>query len=142
MGRLVDIDKVLSIPMSKRAREKVIKLDSKPAIIYDTESRWHNDTNRMEAHTLSCILLMAFRYGVNRHGTQALFRPDEHCVIEQNLDLMQDDFIRQMIEDINHEYDLWELRNKEKEPLYCSDNPHYLQPFLDKLLEEYKKRGY
>lgn len=142
MGQLVDLDEVLAIPMSKRAKERVLKLICKPAIIYDCEHPIFRDAGRQEQHTLACIMLMAFRYGVNRHGTQSLFRPDEHTVIEQNLDLMCDDFIRQMICGIHNEYRLWNLRQEEGQKLYCLDNPHYLQPMLDKLQDEYEKRGY
>ena len=142
MGRLVDIDKVLAVPMSKRAREKIEAIPTKPAIFYDSECSWHSDTALCEKHTLACIMLMAFRYGVNRHGTQALFRPDAYCVIEQNFGLMQDDFIRQMIDDILHEYEMWEITTGKIRKEYFLDSPYYLQPFLDKLQEEWKRRGY
>ena len=145
MGQLVDLDKVLAIPMSKRAKAKVLELEAVPAIVYECEKSMYPhypEKGRHECHTLACIMLMAFRYGVNRHGTQCLFRPDEHTVIEQNLDLMCDDFIRQMICGIHNEYRLWNLRQEEGQKLYCLDNPHYLQPMLDKLQDEYEKRGY
>ena len=144
MGRLIDIDSVLAIPMSKRAREKVITLPSKPAIVFKSAERsWFKDETHKghhECHTLACILLMAYRYGVNRHTTQALYRLDEAEVILQNLDLMPDDFIRQMICGIHNEYYMWENANEEDKKKYFLDSPYYLQPMLDKLQEEYEKR--
>lgn len=142
MGRLIDLDDVLAIQMSKRAKEKVMALNSKPAIIYDCDMPWSKDLDKCECHTLACIMLMAFRYGVNRHYTQSLFRPDEHSVIEQNLDLMYDDFIKQMIDGIHQEYRMWNWQQAQDESnsSYRMANPHYLQPMLDKLQAEYKKR--
>lgn len=144
MGRMVDIDSVLAIPMSKRAREKVIALPSKPAIVFASAERsWYKDEahkEQHECHTLACIMLMAYRYGVNRHTTQALYRLDEAEVILQNLDLMPSDFIRQMICGIHNEYSIWETCNDNERKGYMLSSPYYLQPMLDKLQEEYEKR--
>lgn len=144
MGRMVDLDSVLAIPMSKRAREKVMALPSKPAIVFKSAERsWIKDEahkEQHECHTLACIMLMAYRYGVNRHTTQALYRLDEADVILQNLDLMPSDFIRQMICGIHNEYYMWEMTTEAERSEYMLDSPHYLQPMLDKLQEEYEKR--
>ena len=102
MGRLIDIDKVLELDcLSQKARKKIESLPAMTTIshranwVYKEESRENH-----EKHSLACVLLCAYRYAVSRHGTRCLDRADLGDIILGNLDLMPDDFIRQMIDGI------------------------------------------
>lgn len=82
-------------------------------------------------YQLGWTLLMAFRYAVNRHFTQALL--DIQQVIVGNFDLLCDDFIRQMIEDIDFERRAHGMR-------YDKEDISYLDWFYNQCVEEYTKR--
>lgn len=145
MGRLVDIDAVLGIGcLSGRARNKIAQLKSHPAISYEATRIWdelHRDGT--ESHCLGAMMLCAFRYAVDRHGTQCLMRCDMNEIILANLNLMCDDFIRQMICDIHREFRLYQFFTSQDETgNFHMDDPSYLEPFLEKLQAEYVKRGH
>lgn len=89
-------------------------------------------------HELGWILLMAFRYGVGRHFTQALL--DVQKTIVNNFDLLCDDFIRQMINDIDTERRSYELRKEKGDKIPFDLNVDYLDSFYNELVKEYEAR--
>lgn len=114
MGRLIDIEEVLKLDcLSQKARKKIDALPAMNAIshratwVYKEE---HRDS--WEEHELACVLLCAYRYAVGRHGTRCLERGDLGDVILSNLHLMNDDFIRQMIDGV-YEQRRWHSLSKE-----------------------------
>lgn len=93
-------------------------------------------TIRGENPYLGWLLIMAFRYAVGRHFTQAL--TDIDGIILDNIHLMCDDFVNQMVRDINDQYRIYNVtREKNKE----ATNPNYLEPFRQACLKELEKRG-
>ena len=85
---------------------------------------------------LSWVLLMAYRYAVHRHGTQALCDIDH--VIMENIHLMQDEFIRQMITGIHDEMRMQDI---------CGKNTYSLLYFgrsledLTQVIKECREKG-
>lgn len=102
MGKLIDIEKVLELScLSEKARKEIEKLPAMNTISHRAHWVYNEDCrDNHEKHDLACVLLCAYRYAVNRHGTRCLDRGDLGDIILGNLDLMCDDFIRQMIEGI------------------------------------------
>lgn len=105
MGRLIDIDKVLELKcLSQKARREIEKLPAMRTISHRAHWVYSEDTrDNHEKHDLACVLLCAYRYAVDRHGTRCLDRGDLGDIILGNLDLMCDDFIRQMIQGIQQQ---------------------------------------
>ena len=89
---------------------------------------------------LSWVLLSAFRYSVGRHFTQALLGIQN--IIKENFCLMCDDFIRQMIEDIEFERRVYELKkeNKNKDNHFTDCDVRYLDSFYNELVKERERR--
>ena len=114
MGRLIDIDKVLELDcLSKKARKEIEKLPAMSTISH--RAHWvdsEDSRENREKHNLACVLLCAYRYAVNRHGTRCLDSCNLGDIVIGNLDLMCDDFIRQMIEGI-FEQKCWCSRDRE-----------------------------
>lgn len=90
-----------------------------------------------EQPQLSWFMIMAFRYGVGRHFTQCL--KDVFKIFQDNIHLMNDSFIRQMIEEIQNEF-TWYEQQKIDNKAELMGNPEYLRPFYDFLQEEHNKR--
>lgn len=86
---------------------------------------------------LGWLIIMAFRYAVHRHLTQAL--KDIDGVIVANFHLLSNDFIGQMIRDINEEYRIYNITKRSNDAL--NGNPVYLEPFRQKCLKELERRG-
>lgn len=85
---------------------------------------------------LGWLLLMAFRYAVGRHFTQSL--KDIDRLILDNIHLLCDDFVGQMIRDINDQYRIYNITHeKQKDAI----NPNYLEPFRQACLKELESRG-
>ena len=93
-------------------------------------------TIRGENPYLSWLLIMAFRYAVGRHFTQAL--TDIDGIILDNIHLMCDDFVSQMVRDINDQYRIYNVTHEKNKE---ATNPNYLEPFRQACLKELEKRG-
>ena len=117
-----------------------ILLDKATSYIEDGLKHPENDMNNIhgEQPYLGWVLIMAFRYAINRHLTQAL--KDIEGVIVDNFHLMCDDFIGQMIRDINEQYRIYNIAT-EKRRDGLNGNPVYLEPFRQKCLNELERRG-
>ena len=81
---------------------------------------------------LSWLLIMAFRYAVGRHWTEAL--RDIQNILVAHFPLMCDDFIRQMMDDIDFERRRQELKEDKNIDL------KYLDWFYNQCLEEALRR--
>lgn len=201
MGRIIDLDKVLELDcLSKKARKKIEELPAVTTISHRSDWVYKEDyRSESEKHDLAAALICAYRYAVERHGTQCLTRGNLSNIILSNLDLMCDDFIRQMIDGIfeqrrwhsidrDHRYPIlrmdyllkdfadtmnWLLKEgkieeckkfseitrdvqdlstriqwlekslrQEIEKVYYEDDLSYLDDFLEKLQQEYERRGF
>lgn len=86
---------------------------------------------------LGWLMIMAFRYGVGRHGTQCL--KDVFSLFQNNIHLMNDGFIVQMLEEIEWEFE-YHKDAKEDGKAFDMSSPEYLRPFYYFLHKEYAKR--
>lgn len=88
-----------------------------------------------DEHDLSVLMLFAFRYCSNRHFTQAML--DIDSVILNNIHLLSAEFIRQMINDIEHEQKIQKINEEEQQKekydffyrlkVHVNDYMNYLQ---------------
>lgn len=78
---------------------------------------------------LSWLMIFAFRYGVKRHYTQAL--EPLFPLFKQNITLLHDEFLIQMIRDINLEFRIAKDGG---------ETPYYLEPLRKFCIEELKNR--
>lgn len=86
---------------------------------------------------LAWLILSAFRYSVGRHITEAMWGIEG--VIVDNLHLLCDNFIQQMIDDIENEFRVYELQNQNNKRVY--GNPYYLKRLQDKCIKEMEARN-
>lgn len=98
------------------------------------------------------MVLLAFRYGVNRHCTQCLTTGGNNsiaAIIIDNIDKINTNFKCQMMNDINSEYFFYDnIDDQEKcgcktyqgkEYEHTVYSPHYLDGLYNKLKEDYRK---
>lgn len=93
---------------------------------------------RGEQPELSWVLVAAFRYAVRRHGTQCLLNIQSTLI--QNFDLLNDEFLKQMISDIDFERNCYTLKSMDVPAEVALKEISYLDFFYDKVKEELKRR--
>lgn len=103
------------------------------------------------------LCLLAFRYAINRHGTQCMTRglgngDTVESIVLDNLEHINANFKCQMMEDISNEYRIYDSIKGEEDKwmsakkvpysngdgYFWRESPHYLEPMLKALKEDYK----
>ena len=102
------------------------------------------------------LCLLAFRYAINRHGTQCMTRGAGNgdtieSIVLDNLEHINANFKCQMMEDISNEFRLYDdLEGEENKwatakkiefnncDYLWRESPHYLENMLNALKEDYK----
>lgn len=112
---------------------------------------------KMSERGFEILCLLAFRYAINRHGTQCMTRgagdgDTIEGIVLNNLEHINANFKCQMMEDITRELRIyddleadeecrwgWGKRVKTKSGHFITyENPHYLERMLNALKEDYK----
>lgn len=103
------------------------------------------------------LCLLAFRYAINRHGTQCMTRglgngDTVESIVLDNLEHINANFKCQMMEDISNEYRIYDSIKGEEDKwmsakkvaysngdgYFWRESPYYLEPMLKALKEDYK----
>lgn len=88
---------------------------------------------------LNWLIVSAFRYCINRHTTRALNGIDE--IILDNLSVVNDVFIKQFIDGIEHEQEMERYSRAHQKRDQFVEDTSYLTPLLNKLRQELVERG-
>lgn len=102
------------------------------------------------------LCLLAFRYAVDRHGTQCMIRGAGNgdtieSIVLDNLDHINSSFKCQMMQDILREFEYYENADGEEDKwghakktitpegyTFWRESPHYLDRMFNALKEDYK----